>query len=282
MGTLLLGCLKSSRMKICYPLIFLIILQRISPILGAACTTIAKKEPCVFPFIYKGVEYDQCTKVFSTKKVAWCATEVDRTGKIIDGRWGDCSESCPGARCVAETVEQCKATAAAQGLTQGSQKYSFEGNWDTKGCVAYKDGPYEGQAYWGTGNGDRTNKLTLPKYRLDCPEGYVVTSVLLNGEPKSEEGRFFILGGVTETEVKNDLGLTSDEDRWPWSSKYGRSFTVIQIRDGSRMWCGQVKMFGKKTFKSNGVYGKRLWSEEKPGQWAVGDLAKFVTDCNSK
>ena len=28
---------------------------------AAACTTIAKREPCVFPFIYDGVEYDKCT-----------------------------------------------------------------------------------------------------------------------------------------------------------------------------------------------------------------------------
>ena len=72
---------------------------------------------------------------------------------------------------MAETVGQCQASATAQGLTKGSQAHSFEGNWDTKGCYAYMTGRYQGQAYWGTGNGNRINKLTLPLYRLGCPEG---------------------------------------------------------------------------------------------------------------
>ena len=27
----------------------------------------------------------------------WCATQVHDNGTVIEGRWGDCTESCPGA-----------------------------------------------------------------------------------------------------------------------------------------------------------------------------------------
>jgi len=28
---------------------------------------------------------------------AWCATEVYDNKTVIDGKWGDCDEGCPGA-----------------------------------------------------------------------------------------------------------------------------------------------------------------------------------------
>ena len=37
------------------------------------------------------------------------------------------------------------------------------------GCYAYKYGKYAGWAYFNTADGDMTTKLTLPKYRLNCP-----------------------------------------------------------------------------------------------------------------
>merc|ERR1712183_199361 len=44
-------------------------------------------DQCIFPFTYKGVTYNTCTKADS--ELAWCATEVHASGK------GDCDESCP-------------------------------------------------------------------------------------------------------------------------------------------------------------------------------------------
>ena len=68
----------------------------------AVCTTLSpdNPEPCVFPFRYDGVDYNECTSVDAANPVnVWCATEVARefNNTVIDGKWGDCSESCPGA-----------------------------------------------------------------------------------------------------------------------------------------------------------------------------------------
>ena len=68
----------------------------------AVCTTLSPEnpEPCVFPFRYDGIDYNECTSVDAASPVnVWCATEVARefNNTVIDGRWGDCSENCPGA-----------------------------------------------------------------------------------------------------------------------------------------------------------------------------------------
>ena len=55
-------------------------------------------EPCVFPFIYKNQTFNQCTTEDADIGSVWCATEVDQQGVVVEGRWGDCMESCPGAR----------------------------------------------------------------------------------------------------------------------------------------------------------------------------------------
>ena len=54
----------------------------------------------MFPFRYDGVDYNECTSVDAANPGnVWCATEVARefNNTVIDGRWGDCAESCPGA-----------------------------------------------------------------------------------------------------------------------------------------------------------------------------------------
>jgi hypothetical protein len=65
----------------------------------AACKTVGSKpEPCVFPFRYEGQLFNRCTGTDAEDGSVWCATEVDNTGEVIEGRWGDCDEGCPGAR----------------------------------------------------------------------------------------------------------------------------------------------------------------------------------------
>ena len=54
----------------------------------------------MFPFRYDGVDYNKCTSVDAANPGnVWCATDVDPeyNNTVIDGRWGDCAESCPGA-----------------------------------------------------------------------------------------------------------------------------------------------------------------------------------------
>ena len=51
------------------------------------CFTV-KNERCIFPFTYKGVTYKTCTKTDS--ELAWCATEVHPSGKVVNNKWEDC------------------------------------------------------------------------------------------------------------------------------------------------------------------------------------------------
>ena len=50
----------------------------------------------MFPFIYKGKEYNQCTFQKGDVK-AWCSTKVDGNGKHVGGQrqWGYCEKECP-------------------------------------------------------------------------------------------------------------------------------------------------------------------------------------------
>ena len=59
------------------------------------CKTVSNND-CVFPFIYKGVSYNSCTKAESSNGAPWCATKVDSNGEAVNGAWEDCDEGCPG------------------------------------------------------------------------------------------------------------------------------------------------------------------------------------------
>ena len=52
------------------------------------CQTI-HGEDCVFPFIYKGQTYNECTKEESINR--WCATGVMENGEVITNHWEDCN-----------------------------------------------------------------------------------------------------------------------------------------------------------------------------------------------
>ena len=66
---------------------------------SAKCETIGSQpEPCVFPFKYGGQTFNRCTSTDAETGSVWCATKVDDKGVVVEGRWGDCSEGCPGAR----------------------------------------------------------------------------------------------------------------------------------------------------------------------------------------
>ena len=52
-----------------------------------------QNSPCIFPFKYKGKDYEACTDFEHTQY--WCSTKVDTNGNHIDGQWGDCGVLCP-------------------------------------------------------------------------------------------------------------------------------------------------------------------------------------------
>jgi len=51
---------------------------------------------CVFPFIYKGRTYRDCTKVGHKLQYKWCATQTDKERNFIDGlhTWRTCPWDC--------------------------------------------------------------------------------------------------------------------------------------------------------------------------------------------
>jgi len=73
---------------------------------SGGCTTIGG-DPCKFPFTYKGVRYETCTTDHSENGAPWCAVQVNRLGRVIQGRWGDCAENCPGS----DVDESCRTSA---------------------------------------------------------------------------------------------------------------------------------------------------------------------------
>ena len=55
-------------------------------------------KPCVFPFIYKGITYNECMdSAHHSTSCYWCSTKVDGNGVHINnqGHWGCCNEICP-------------------------------------------------------------------------------------------------------------------------------------------------------------------------------------------
>ena len=55
--------------------------------------------PCIFPFRFNGVDYNECTwdHSFLTGHKAWCSTLVNETGHHVGGQgeWGNCGTGCP-------------------------------------------------------------------------------------------------------------------------------------------------------------------------------------------
>jgi len=59
---------------------------------------------CIFPFKYKGKQYDSCTTDHSQNGKPWCAYEVDKDNNVIDRKWGDCE----GEGCGLDNEDSCK------------------------------------------------------------------------------------------------------------------------------------------------------------------------------
>merc|ERR1712111_30942 len=53
------------------------------------CVTVDDK-PCIFPFTYRGLEYNTCTTDNSETSTPWCATAVSGNVEVIINNWGNC------------------------------------------------------------------------------------------------------------------------------------------------------------------------------------------------
>merc|ERR1711874_112527 len=60
---------------------------------GLECWTLHGKQ-CIFPFQYRGETYHSCTTTNSKNYKAWCATEINYSGEVINQKWGDCEPDC--------------------------------------------------------------------------------------------------------------------------------------------------------------------------------------------
>ena len=49
-------------------------------------------KPCIFPFIYGGKSYGECTT--EDHDQPWCSTKVDAGGIHVGGYWGNCNGYC--------------------------------------------------------------------------------------------------------------------------------------------------------------------------------------------
>merc|ERR1719197_1167062 len=65
---------------------------------GEQCRTVSG-DLCVFPFTYRGVVHNTCTKVGDQYHKAWCSLKTDSTGRHVSngGHWGYCKPTV--ARC---------------------------------------------------------------------------------------------------------------------------------------------------------------------------------------
>ena len=62
------------------------------------CRTIGGNRPnqhCVFPFIYDGKSYDECTTI-DNNGIPWCSTDVSCARDFVEGKWGNCGIDCSG------------------------------------------------------------------------------------------------------------------------------------------------------------------------------------------
>ena len=60
------------------------------------CKTVGgnvKDTPCVFPFIYKSIMYQNCT--IQDHDRYWCYTMVNENGMGEGNQWGNCGSGCP-------------------------------------------------------------------------------------------------------------------------------------------------------------------------------------------
>ena len=50
------------------------------------------RQSCVFPFIYKGTKYFDCTYIDSP--YPWCSTHVNDDNQFVETHWGICDWRC--------------------------------------------------------------------------------------------------------------------------------------------------------------------------------------------
>ena len=110
-----------------------------------------ERKDCIFPFKFKGKIYASCTKDHFASGKAWCATEVDSTGTVVDGKWGECDSRCndPTGGCLffEQNEGRCiKRHIVEPQLQVQAVRYKIDENWGysnnaTKKCLQPRPEP---------------------------------------------------------------------------------------------------------------------------------------------
>lgn len=71
----------------------------------STCQTL-DRTPCIFPFVFRNVQYNTCTTDHDPNGQPWCSTRTEpNTNKHLSGFWGNCDMSTCDPTCVMKTVE---------------------------------------------------------------------------------------------------------------------------------------------------------------------------------
>ena len=63
-------------------------------ILSVGCHTYLGNK-CIFPFKFNGTTFTKCEQDKNSQKaLTWCATEVDKEGEMVQGKWEYCHSGC--------------------------------------------------------------------------------------------------------------------------------------------------------------------------------------------
>jgi len=84
--------------------------------------------PCVFPFTYKEVTYNNCTLVDDVGGRPWCSTQVNSEGEYT-GQWGNCDMDCQLCRDAGEatTTSSNESTTSSEENSNSSESTSSSG-----------------------------------------------------------------------------------------------------------------------------------------------------------
>ena len=73
--------------------------SKLTTVDNSTCSTVrgpTPNVPCVFPFIFRGIVYNNCSWAGDSTGGAWCSTLVSDSGHHVSGRhWGNCGPNCP-------------------------------------------------------------------------------------------------------------------------------------------------------------------------------------------
>jgi len=131
----------------------------------------------------------------------------------------------------------------------------------------------------GNGNGKAPQPVRF--YKPDSQGGHLVTEtlpidfVVTSTELHGKVGTYFRLDNEDEETVKFALELNGT---WPST---GLKLKVQLIRDGSTMWCGDIKMWDHEA-TVKGVHGRKEPYNPQSGQWMQGDIIRKVDECGKE